>query len=60
MTEIYKSFIPNKNTFTEFCVPGSFEIHQYVANCTVLADTVNETVYKTKPIFTDLGYGKLS
>ena len=42
---------------------GSFEIHlvrQNLVYFTGLADIVNVTVYKTKPISTDRGRGKLS
>ena len=55
---------------TKYCLtkwisklPGSFEIHrvrQYLVNFTGPAGIVNATVYKTKPIFTGLGHGKLS
>ena len=41
---------------------GSFEIHwggQYLINFRDLAGIVNATVYKTEPIFTGLGHGKL-
>ena len=65
-----RSFIPNKTTFTEYCLTqwiskllGSFEFHwvrQYLVNFTNVAGTVNVNVYKTKPIFTGLGHGKLS
>ena len=44
-------------------LPGSFEIHwvkQYLVNVTSPVGVVNATVYKTEPIFTGLGHGKLS
>ena len=66
----YKSFIPNKTTFTKYCLTqgiskfhGSFEIHwvrQHLVNFMNLATIVNTTVYKTESIFTGLGHGKLS
>ena len=43
--------------------PGSFEIHwvrQYLVDFIGLAGIVNATVYKTEPIITGLGHGKLS
>ena len=67
--DVYRSFVPNKPTFTKYCltqwiskVPGSYEIHwvrQYLVNFTGLVGIVNTTVYKTKPIFIGLGHGKL-
>ena len=33
----------------------SFEIRQYLVNFTGLAGIINETDYKTEPIFTGLG-----
>ena len=70
ISDIYKSFIPNKTTFTQYCLsqcisklPGSFEIHwvrQYLVNFTGLADIVNTTVFKTEAIFAGLGHDKLS
>ena len=45
------------------CSPGSFEIHwvrQYLINFMGLVGRVNTTVYKTEPIFTGHGHGKLS
>ena len=67
---VCRSFIRNKNTFTKYCLtqwilklPGSFEIHwerQYHANVMGLEGIVNTTVYKTEPIITGLGYGKMS
>ena len=47
----------------DFEAPGNFEMHrvrQYLINLTGLAGIVNATVYKTGPIFTGLGHGKLS
>ena len=59
-----------KKPFTKYCLtqwisklPGSFEIHwvrQYLVNCMGLAGIVNATVYKSEPIFTGFGHGKLS
>ena len=70
ISDVHKSFIPYKTTFTKYCLTqwiskllGSFEIHwirQYLGNFMSLAGNVNTTVYKTKPIFTGLGHGKLS
>ena len=51
---VYRSFVPNKTTFTKHCLkaaPGNF--HR-------LAGVVNAIVYKTEPIFTGLNHGKLS
>ena len=68
--DVRRSFIPNKTTFTKYCLTQwisklhrSFEIHwvrQYLMNFTGLVGTVNTTVYKTEPILTGLGHGKLS
>ena len=70
ISDIYRSFKPNKTTFTKYCLaqwvpklPRSVEIRwvrQYMVNFTGLAGIVNTTVYKTKPIFTGLGHSKLS
>ena len=70
ISDFYMSFIPNKTTFTKYCLtqwisklPGSFEIHwvtQYLVNFMGLAGIVNTNVYKTKPTFTGLEPGKLS
>ena len=70
ISDVYKAFIHNKTTFTKYCLtlwisklPGSIEIHgvrQYQVDFMALAGIVNATVYKTEPIFTGLGHGKLS
>ena len=63
ISDVYRSFIPTKNTFTKYCLtqliselPWSFEIRvrQYLVNFVGLAG-----IYKTKPI-TGCGHGKLS
>ena len=69
ISDVYNSFIRNKATFT-YCLTqwisklsGSFEIHwvrQYLGNFMSLVGIVNTTIYKSKPIFTGLGHGKLS
>ena len=69
MSDVYRSFIPNKTVFTRYFIiqrisklPGSFEIHRvrlYLLNFTGLAGIVNATVYWTEPIFTGLRHGKL-
>ena len=70
-SDVYRSFIWNKTTFTKYCLtqwisklPGSFEIHWVRRQCLVnfmgLAGIVNATVYKTKPIFRGPGHCKLS
>ena len=44
-------------------IPEGFEIpwvRQYLVNFKGLAGIINATVYKTEPIFTSLGHGKLS
>ena len=69
ISDVYRSFIPNKSTFTKYCLTqwiskhsGRFEIHwvrQYLVNFTGLTGIINTTVYK--PIFTDLeNVGKIS
>ena len=55
ISDVYKSFIPNKTTFTKYCftqwiskLPRSFEIHwvsQYLIIFTHLVGIVNATVY---------------
>ena len=68
-SDLYMSFIPNKTAVDKYSVthwisklPGSFEI-QWVRQCLVkftgLAGRVNTPVYRTEPIFTGLGHGKL-
>ena len=67
---LYRYFIPNKTTFTKYCLtqwisklPGSFEFHwvrQSVENFTGLVGIINAPVYKTEPIFTGLGHGQWS
>ena len=62
--------MPNKNYINLYYItlwisklPGSFQIHrvrQYLGNFMGLAGIVNATVYKTEPIMTGLGHGKLS
>ena len=54
---VYRSFIPNKNTFIKYCFT---ELRQHLANFMDLAGIVDATVYKTEPIITGLGHGKLS
>ena len=70
ISDVYRSSIRNITTFTKYCLtqwiskfPRSFEIQwvrQYLVNFTGLVGIVNVTVYKTGPIFTGLGHGKLS
>ena len=72
LSDVCRSFIPNKTAFTKYCRTqwiskflGSFEIHwvrqyMYLVNFMGLAGRVNTAVYKTKPIFSGLGNGKLS
>ena len=70
ISDVHSSFIPNKTTFNKYCLTqwiskllGSFEIlwvRQYLVNFMGLAGIVYTTVYKTEPIFTGLGHGKLS
>ena len=67
---VYRSFIPNKTTFTRYCLTQwisnlrkSFEIHwvrQYLVNFTGLVSIVYVTVYSTETVFTGLKHGKLS
>ena len=67
---VYRSFIPNRTIFMKYCLtqwilnlPGSFDIHwarQYLVNFMGLTGRVNTDVYKTEPLFTGLGRGKLS
>ena len=58
ISDIYRSFIPHKTTFTKHCfIPQSFEI---LVNFTGLVGIVNATVYQTEPIFTGHGHGKSS
>ena len=59
ISDVNRSFIPNKTTFTKYCLthwisklPRSFEIHrirQYLVNFTGLVGIVNTTIYKTEP-----------
>ena len=72
ISDVYRIFIPNKTTFTKYCItqwisklPRSFEIKwlllmQHLANFTGVEGIVNATVYKTEPIFTGLRHGTLS
>ena len=56
ISDVYRSFIPNKTTFTKYCLTqwiwklhGSFEIHpvrQYLANFLDLVGIVNTILYK--------------
>ena len=67
--KVHMFFITNRTAFTKYYLTkwisklcGSFEIHwvrQYLINFTGLAGIVNTTVYKTEPIFTGIGHGKL-
>ena len=67
-SDVYRSFMSNKTTFTKYFLIqliskllGSFEIYwvrQCLVNFTGLAGIMNETVYKTEPIFTGLGHSK--
>ena len=41
---VYRSFIPNKNTFIKYCFT---ELRQHLANFMDLAGIVDATVYKT-------------
>ena len=69
ISNVYRGLIGNETTFTKYCfaqwiskLPGSFEIHwvrQYLINFMGLVGIVNANVYKTEPIFTGLGHGKL-
>ena len=66
----HRSFIPNITKFTKYChtqciskLHRSFEIHwvrQYLVTSMGLLGMVNTTVYKTVPISSGLGHGKLS
>ena len=70
ISDVYKSFIPNRNTSIWYCftqwitkLPGSFEIHwvrQYLVNFLGLAGMINLNVYKAGPMFMGLGHSKLS
>ena len=61
----YRSFIPNKTTFTEYCLTQwiskllvNFEIHlvrQDLEHFMDLVGIVNATVYKIEPIWTVSG-----
>ena len=61
ISDVYKSFIPNKTIFIKYCLtqwiskfPGSFEIHwvrQYLVNFMGLVGIVNTIVYKTMSNF---------
>ena len=65
--DVYRFFIPNKTTFTKYCLtqwfsklPRSFEIHrvrQYLVNLKGLVGIVNAAIYKTVTIFTSLRHG---
>ena len=67
---IYIYYSIYKTTRFEYCLTqwiskllGSSEIHwvrHYLVNFTFWVGIVNATVYKTKPFFTGLGFGKLS
>ena len=67
ISDVYTSYIPNKTTFTEYCITqwiselhGSFEIHwvkQYLVNFTGLLGIVNANVYMTERILTGLWHG---
>ena len=62
----FRSFIPNKTMFITYCLsglPGSFKIHwvrQLLVHFMVVVGIVNATVYRTEPIFMDLGHSKMS
>ena len=68
--DVYGSFNSNKTIFTKDCfthwilkLSGSFEIHwvrQDLVYITGPLGIVNATVYKTEPIFTDLGSQHIS
>ena len=67
ISDSYRCLIQNKTTkncLTQWIssLPVSFEIHRvrYLVNFTGLAGIINAPVYKTEPIFTGLGHGKLS
>ena len=73
ISDVYRSFIQNKTTFTKYCLtqwisklPRSFEIHwarQYLVNFMGLAgmfDTTGTIVYNTMPNFTGIRYSELS
>ena len=65
ISDVNRSFIPNKSTFTKYCLTqwipkliGSFEIRpvrQYLVDFMGVLGIVNPNVCKTEPIFTGLG-----
>ena len=63
-SELYCHF---RNTFMKNCLASGFQtphelhwVRQYLVNFTGLVGIVNVIVYKTEPIFTGLGHGRLS
>ena len=67
ISDVYTYLIPNKTTFIKHCLTPwisklreIYWVRQYLVNFTGLPGIVNVTVYKTEPIFTGLGHGKLS
>ena len=65
ISEIYRSFIWNKTTFTKYCLTQwiskftkRFEIYwvrQYLVTFMCVAGIINATVYKSEPFFTGSG-----
>ena len=69
ISDVYRSFIPNKTTFTLLysvdlkAHRGSFEsywVGEYLVSFTGLASIVNATARKNEQIFRGLGHDKLS
>ena len=64
ISDVYRTIIWNKTAFTKYCLTEWIsKIHWlrlYQVNFMGQAGITNATVYKTKPIFTGLGHGKLS
>ena len=70
ISNVYKSIVSNKTTFTKYCLtqwisrlPGALKSTELGSTWQIsvgLADIVNAAVYKTGPVLSGLGHGKLS